>query len=384
MASRRETEYKKAQLKSYIREECLRNQAKPNKLLPPVRELADTFGLSAMLVWQILKEFEAEGLIYTIPRVGTFIGPPTQPPSEFYVMLVRSLERSRWHTWQTREGFEERIAALGGATLVLTHEMFAHCTHKRQLPPIAGIFYFDEENPVWPQEAKMRRVPKVQFRSSNAFLRMCDHVSFDDRDGGRRATQHLLQLGHRCIAFLGLHKNDLDLVFDWSVQREAGWKEAILQVGLSPQGLAYHPPESLSYQTIYSMEALAYAAAQPLALREDVTAVVCANDSAALGLLRALQSANIPHNRWPAIVGFDDQPEVAIHNISSFRLPWHEIGRTAADILWERRHNLLTGSFQHRYVTMVLIQRLTSPVQWSHSAERAALTLLDTATGPAD
>lgn len=377
MASRRETELRKQRLKQFLREECLKGHGQTNRLLPPVRQLAEDFGLSMMLVWHLIKELEGEGLLYTVPRVGTFIGRSARVCTDYYLMLVRTLGGStNWHLWQTRQGFEERVAALGGASLVMPLEMFVRCVRERTLPPLAGIFYFDEENHLWPQEAKVLDVPKVQFRSSNTFLRVCDQVSFNDREGGRLATQHLLSQGHRRIAFLGLHKNEHDLVFDWSYQREEGWREVLLEVGLSPQGLAFHPPADASYTVTYSMKALAKEAARPLLGLEDVTGVVCANDDAALGFLCALQEAGIPHERWPALVGFDDEPEVAAcHNISSFRLPWSEIGRTAANMMWERKHHLLHGKFQHRYVPMLLILRLTSPACWSQSPTRVDMVI---------
>jgi DNA-binding LacI/PurR family transcriptional regulator len=106
-------------------------------------------------------------------------------------------------------------------------------------------------------------------------------------------------------------------------------------------------------------------------LRTGATAVVAANDRVALGLLRALRESSLPEYQWPSIVGFDDDPELAAHLVTSLRLPWDELGRAAADLLWERSRGQLEGAATHRRVPMRLIPRLTCRKDWSATGHAA-------------
>ncbi len=79
---------------------------------------------------------------------------------------------------------------------------------------------------------------------------------------------------------------------------------------------------------------------------------------AALGLCAALSDAHIPRAQWPALIGFDGRPAASSFVLSSLRLPWEDIGRTAADFLWERRTQAYRGQPRLRQVPMRLIHRV--------------------------
>ena len=102
----------------------------------------------------------------------------------------------------------------------------------------------------------------------------------------------------------------------------------------------------------------------PLVRAGEVTAVVAANDASAASLLALLEREEVPEARWPALVGFDADPGAGRHWFTSLRLPWDELGRHAADLLWERAQGALPPNPQHREVAMRLIPRLSSRPQW--------------------
>jgi DNA-binding LacI/PurR family transcriptional regulator len=62
------------------------------------------------------------------------------------------------------------------------------------------------------------------------------------------------------------------------------------------------------------------------------------------------------------------------HVVTSLRHSGEDLGRAAADLLWERHHGLLVGAPQHRQVSMHLIPRLTSRMDWSLEAGHLNLT----------
>lgn len=196
-----------------------------------------------------------------------------------------------------------------------------------------------------------------------------DTLAFDDVGGGRQATQYLLSLGHTQIAFLGLHTAEKteETLFSWSQAREEGWRDAMQQAALTHEGLEFSAPKNAFEKGEKEIER-AFEAAQKLIAHSDISAVVAANDKAAIGLIRALQAAKTPRKTWPSIVGFDNDPDAEEHLVTSLRLPWDEMGRAAADLLWERRHNRLPAEPQHRLVSMRLIKRLTCRKEWSMAA----------------
>ena len=212
-------------------------------------------------------------------------------------------------------------------------------------------------------------------------------VSFDNTEGGRQAAQHLLGLGHRRIAFLALHgAHDEAGEFRWSGEREAGWREALQQAGESTAGLAFHPPRTAQI-AFEEQTAAARLAAEALAQRRDISAVVAANQSAMRGLFQALRAAEIPEALWPAVVGFDGisvdvaDRSAAAHVVTALRLPWELIGQSAAELLWERQQGRLCGAPQQRWVQMRLIPRLTSHHDWSHAAGTPGLAAIVQSVG---
>lgn len=111
---------------------------------------------------------------------------------------------------------------------------------------------------------------------------------------GRLATEHLLGLGHDTVFHLAGPER-----WDVSRQRRLGWSTALAAAGR-------WEPEVL--QGDWSARS-GYVLGQQLAARRDVTAVFAANDSQAMGLMRALTEAGRAVPGDVSVVGNDDVPE---------------------------------------------------------------------------
>ena len=102
-------------------------------------------------------------------------------------------------------------------------------------------------------------------------------------------------------------------------------------------------------------------AALPAASRP--TAVFCANDLLALGVLQEMTRHRIRVPESIAIVGYDDIDFAAAAAVplSSVRQPRHQLGRTAAQLLIEEA--LGDGAHRHRQVVFEpdLVVRRSSP-----------------------
>lgn len=373
MASRRELAGKKAALKNDLRQGCADGRFLPGELAPPVRELAQQYGISLQTVLDQLQELVGEGVLYTVPRQGTFIGKPQGQRGNFYLLLLPHLIGTDTILRQIQIGFDGHIAQLGGTTLVMTQEMAMQQIQSEAMPPLAGVFRYsalplpgllESLN----QRANARNAPMAEVNGADRgeISPNADTVAFDNIAGGRQATQHLQSLGHRRIAYFGLHGTQ-NTDCQWSLEREKGWHGAMTQASLETRELVFRPLIDLHTETAggeVERCRLLREQARRLMRIADITAVVAANDWAAYQLMETLRELQIPAEHWPALVGFDDTPMNDGYLLTSLRLPWEEIGRSAADLLWERRHGRLQGPPVRRNVPMRLVPRLTCRAHW--------------------
>lgn len=372
MATRRDIIGRKAQLRRSLMKSCRDGSFGPGDMLPSLRLLAQEHGLSPPTASQVIRELVEEGVLYTRSTAGTFVGRPQEVEGSLYLMVMPAGSDSHAHVISLRNGFEERVAQLGGSSLCLDHVTAQRWRAEGRLPAYAGMFAFGL--PTSELSAAEQESFRVEYGSISPDKPHTDMVFFADEDGGRQATSHLLRLGHSKIAFLGLHTaSDESNVFIWSKEREKGWCQALEQAGNTFQSLAFHPRTPLSEIHDHDEQRQAGCeAARDLVRRLDITAVVCANAYTTDGLLEALRHAQVPKERWPAVVSFDEFPYHTFdqapyndrHVISALRLPWENLGRDAASLLWERSHGSITGPAQQRLVSMKIIPRLSCRREW--------------------
>jgi hypothetical protein len=352
---------------SRLRADCRSGRLRAGEILQSVRELGEQYGVSKNVVHAALRDLIDEGLLYSVPTVGTFVGPPPASSggkgTEYYLLLQEGRPTDR----AMERGFTEQISLHGGATITLNLDAALTMTPPRAgAPAIAGIYGYVPQamRAAW---GLLDTLPVTQFFGFAADPERTDVISFDDIGGGRMATQHLLTLGHKKIAFLGLHTAGPDSTGSWSWSRERmiGWSEVLQEAGLPAEGLAFLPDRTLEPTDEAAVTAAAQVAERGLAARRDITAIVAANDSAALGLIEALNRTRVPKDDWPAIVGFDNLPLTGGRLLTSLSVPFDDVGRAAARLLWQRRHGLLVGPPVHERVPMKLLPRLSSKAGWS-------------------
>jgi len=165
-------------------------------------------------------------------------------------------------------------------------------------------------------------------------------VAVDDVLGGRLAVEHLLDLGHLRIAFVGGPER-IGQVRD----RRAGARHALTAAGHDPDGLVEVATEALTVAEGRSAgERIAgmSAGSRP-------TAAFCANDLLALGLLQTFVSLGFRVPEDVAIVGYDDIEfaEAAAVPLTSVRQPRRQLGRRATELLLDETSN---PDHQHQQV----------------------------------
>ncbi|MBZ9797842.1 LacI family DNA-binding transcriptional regulator [Mesorhizobium sp. ES1-4] len=144
-------------------------------------------------------------------------------------------------------------------------------------------------------------------------------VGFSHIDGGRTATEHLIEAGYRRIGFIGARMDPR------SQRRLAGYRLVMEKAGLFDPRLITTTPvlSSVSLGRELFRDALAK--------MPTLDGVFCNNDDIALGVLFECHRASIHVPKTIGIVGFNDldMMQVAFPSITSIRTHRYEIGRRA-------------------------------------------------------
>jgi DNA-binding LacI/PurR family transcriptional regulator len=142
-------------------------------------------------------------------------------------------------------------------------------------------------------------------------------VAMDNEAGAHRATSYLLDLGHRTVHHLAGPAAWLD-----AQEREVGWRSAL-------QARGAPVPAPLTGGNWSARTGFEHG--QRIADDPSITAVFCANDHMALGLLRALQQVGRRIPEDVSVVGFDDIPEAEYFGppLTTVHQDFDELGRRA-------------------------------------------------------
>jgi DNA-binding LacI/PurR family transcriptional regulator len=139
----------------------------------------------------------------------------------------------------------------------------------------------------------------------------------DDVLGGRLATEHLIGLGHRRIAFVGdrpFSKPPEGLGFTSSALRLRGYKQALAAAGIEAEaGLIQRGPHEAA--------SAAELAAQLLKSADPPSAIFAASDTQAVGVLAAADRLGVTVPHQLSVVGFDDIESAAFLRLSTIRQP---------------------------------------------------------------
>ncbi|MFB6617414.1 LacI family DNA-binding transcriptional regulator [Streptomyces sp. NPDC085524] len=128
-------------------------------------------------------------------------------------------------------------------------------------------------------------------------------VITDDIGGAQMATRHLLEHGHEYVACIGGIENTPS-VGDPVADHVEGWRRAMLESGRSTEGRLIEAP--------YNRYDAYQVALEVLARPDRPTAIFCATDDQAIGVLRAARELRIDVPGELAVAGFDDVKEAAL------------------------------------------------------------------------
>lgn len=187
-------------------------------------------------------------------------------------------------------------------------------------------------------------------------------IASDNAEGARLAVRHLHELGHRRIAHVtGPEGNVL------TATRRDGMIEERARLGLPARS-------DLIIRGDFSLESGRAAAATILAMERPPTAVFCAADMVAFGLISALHDRGMRVPQDISVVGFDDieMSECFVPTLTTIRQNRKALGRRAGAVLLDRLSGRIEPRGPEPLEPVELIRRGSTGPAPAHGAPNTA------------
>jgi len=185
---------------------------------------------------------------------------------------------------------------------------------------VLGTFW----SPAFLDELSLRGVPVVAANPGGEIN--CDSVGIDETAAAHAVTRHLLELGHRRIAFVG---TNVPVAAHFVNLRWEGYLAAVSEAGLPVScGGDRFTEQSVALSRLYDQE-------------DPPTALVCFSDMVAARVIRDLRARGIESPRDVSIVSFDNTCYAMLlwPALTTIAQPFREMGRRAVEMLFERLEN---------------------------------------------
>ena len=188
-----------------------------------------------------------------------------------------------------------------------------------------GLLVMSLPPPASEVERLMRSDVPIVFIDARENTGSLQRILGDDVAGGMLATQHLLDLGHRRIGFVGdAFENPFG--FTSSRDRFEGYARALALAGIEAAA------GDLAFGAHGRYEARDLAA-RMLARSDRPTAIFAASDTQALGVLAAAQDLGLHVPDDLSVIGYDDIEACDFVGLTTVRQHLFESGRQGADLL---------------------------------------------------
>jgi DNA-binding LacI/PurR family transcriptional regulator len=328
-------------------EEHIRQVIKQNKVvdkLPGERSLAKELGFSYMTIRKAIDNLVNEGILYKIPTKGTYVVDRRAMKrktntktigyfldssivaglsSPYYSLIFDALEKEA-----TRHGY----------SLVYFSDQDDGTKLTSVLKKIDGVIVSCFRR-IEPFIQTIKEVVPIVVIDNSAADKSIPSVIIDNFCAQIEAVDCLCNLGHQRIAFMtGLEDSDVGR------DRYEGYKS-----GLSKQGIEID--NALVYRGNYSFQSGIDGADHFLKLDELPTAIMCANDSMALGAINKLHAAGLNVPEDISIIGFDDIDIASqiIPPLTTIAAPIKEIATRSFNML----ESLIVGKpLENRHVAL--------------------------------
>lgn len=323
-------------VEKHIRQ-AIKNKTVTDKL-PGERTLAQQLGVSYMTVRKSIENLVSDGVLYKVPTKGTFVNKNKAKKkrtrtigyfldssivsgisSPYYSLIFNAIEKEAakeeysvvYFSDNNRDRLLKTLSKLDGVIATCFPRIEPIIMDIKQTVPVVVI----------DNSAADKTIPSVIIDNFNADVASVDYIC---------------SLGHKRIGFMtGLEDSDI------GKSRFAGY-----QYGLSKHSIS--TDMSLVFRGNYSYEAGIDGADYFLSLETLPTAIICANDSMALGAIQKFSKLGYDIPGDISIIGFDDIDVASqiVPSLTTIAAPVDEIAKHAFAMLKNLINDIPQGN-QH-------------------------------------
>jgi DNA-binding LacI/PurR family transcriptional regulator len=309
-----------------FRERILRGDLRPGDRLPSLMEMSEIYELSRTTVERVHQLLELDGLVFREQGRGTFVARRRRDTGFIGVSGYGFKENPRLTYWtHILEGMQSCSKDNRHSLSLLDPDSFSNWDRVSGVVIADGALMSHEALGALPAD-----LPRVSILGESR-----EHASVvpDDYHGGRMATEHLLDLGHRRIACL------LDVENYPTDRRFSGYLDALKSAGIvfDPRWVRPYSDNVARYPDFVERGKNVMREWLSQDWHElGCTALLLQNDMVALGVMRVLAENNISVPGQVSLVGFDDMELCGLvtPSLTTVRVPLREIGWTATDLLF--------------------------------------------------
>jgi GntR family transcriptional regulator of arabinose operon len=339
-----------AQLLNQLRHLILSGKWAADARIPSETALQRQLNISRSTIRQALSNAEVEGLVTRVPGKGTFVSPTISARrSSRLIGYVTDDCCSRMQS-RVLTGVQD-VAAANGYRVLFGHSNASVASEDLLLDQlvfedqVAGIL-------IWPvmRDGPSGRLAELAGQGIMPVVVVdrtidglsSDFVTSENYLGARYAVRHLLELGHREIAFLSRPILFLSTI----AERLRGYQDAMQSAGVQPLEpmLVGHAIEELGTRSMLrdSGAALEHdidAIAEHLDSAERPSAIFAANDIMAIQAMKVARMLGLSVPTDLSIVGFDDDvflTSLLDVSLTTVAQDAQRMGQRASEMLVER------------------------------------------------
>ena len=316
--------------------------------LPGERVLAKDFEVSYMTIRKAVTDLVEKGILHKNTTKGTFVSNNKMSPKvtqNIGFLLDEGIREGISSPYYSLvfKALEEEVKK-NGYNLILFSD-FEGLNPLNGQKKIDGVIIS-----CFPRiESNIQEIKKlipIVLLDNLATDKSIPSVTIDNFNGCSESVEYLYSLGHKRIGFIsGLLDSDI------SKERLLGYTSVLKNLGLDTD-------KKLIFKGDYSYESGEKAAKHFLSLSDPPTAIMCANDTMAIGAMKVIREKGLSIPADVSVIGFDDI-EVASRvfpSLTTIAAPINQISTKSVNLLL----SAIKGSdidYQHTILPVHLIIR---------------------------
>lgn len=311
-------------------ERIRRGELQPGDRLPSFTQMRAQYGATPATVERLYAQLERENLIERRHRSGVFVADAqsakTLTGTIGFIALHFSNRLLHPYNHHLLQGIQQEARQAGVQIMLLDA-----CDIAANRDKIDGLLIYEHGHS---DKATYQKhgLPCVSLVLQKQGI---PSVVADDFDGGRSATRHLLELGHRRIACL-MGSDLLDTRDTLGELRIAGYRAALRQAGVAEDArwvrpVHYNPLETYAERGYSAMTQWLNESWAQLSC----TAILTQNDDVAIGVINALRDNGYDVPGDISVIGFDGAGVDAHYSLklTTVEVPLEAIGAQGARLL---------------------------------------------------